>query len=57
MDFSSMGFFGLGPRTPRHDSVPQRHSWIFFCENGLRMSDWSNEYAVKNDLLEIVIVG
>lgn len=27
IDFSSWaGFFGLGPRTPRHDLVPQRHS-------------------------------
>lgn len=26
MDLSSTGFFGFGPRTPRQDSVPQRHS-------------------------------
>lgn len=35
MDFSSTGFLGFGPRTPRQDSVPQRHSCMFFCENGL----------------------
>ena len=29
-DLSSTGFFGLGPRTPRQDSVPQRHSCMFF---------------------------
>ena len=30
MDLSSTGFFGFGPRTPRQDSVPQRHSCMFF---------------------------
>lgn len=35
MDFSSTSFFGFGPRTPRQDSVPHRHSCMFFWENGL----------------------
>jgi hypothetical protein len=37
MDLSSTGFFGFGPRTPRQDSVPQRHSCMFFWENGLHI--------------------
>jgi hypothetical protein len=37
-DRSSTGFFGLGPSTPRQDSVPHRHIWIFFWENGLKKS-------------------
>lgn len=37
IDLSSTGFFGFGPRTPRQDSVPQRHSWMFFWENGLHV--------------------
>jgi len=37
-DFSSLtGFFGLGPKTPRHDLVPHLHSWMFFSEKGLHM--------------------
>lgn len=33
VDFSLESFpFGLGPRTPRQDGVPQRHSWTFLLE-------------------------
>ena len=31
LDFS----VGLGPRTPRQDAEPQRHSWMFLEEKGL----------------------
>lgn len=30
-----VGCLGLGPNTPRHEGVPQRHSWTFFWEKGL----------------------
>lgn len=55
MDLSSTGFFGLGPRTPRHDSVPQRHSCMFFCEKGLRRVRICYP-IISMDLLEVVII-
>lgn len=33
--FMSLVSFCFGPRTPRHDDLPQRHAWMFLDENGL----------------------
>jgi hypothetical protein len=56
-DFSSTGFFGFGPSTPRQASVPQRHSWMFFWEKGLGELDVFSTCGTAKDLLKVVVVG